>query len=253
MILGLAATLPSALFHGLTAQGVSPAVATRVSHLPPVGSLFAAFLGYNPMQHAARPGHALAPAPRHGGLPDQPLVLPAPHLARLLRRADRGLRLRRGGLHPGRLRLAAPRRQVPLRRAGHGHPGEHRATPRTSMTGCRPRRRWPRPSRCWWTEMAREHRHATNDAADDADRRADTRRRHPHQRRRHPGRASRRARCATTRSSGCSRPSLYTAGGERRYTLDDLAAPRAHPGAARGPRHEPRRDPRVPRSRDPAR
>jgi MFS family permease len=50
MILGLAATLPSALYHGLTAQGVSPAVATRVSHLPPVGSLFAAFLGYNPMQ-----------------------------------------------------------------------------------------------------------------------------------------------------------------------------------------------------------
>jgi len=36
---------------------VSPALATRVSHLPPVGSLFAAFLGYNPMQvllgHAA--------------------------------------------------------------------------------------------------------------------------------------------------------------------------------------------------------
>ncbi len=50
MILGLAATLPSALFHGLTAQGVSTAVATRVSHLPPVGSLFAAFLGYNPIQ-----------------------------------------------------------------------------------------------------------------------------------------------------------------------------------------------------------
>ena len=34
MILGLAATLPGALYHGLTAQGVSPAVATRVSHLP---------------------------------------------------------------------------------------------------------------------------------------------------------------------------------------------------------------------------
>ncbi|MFZ0251070.1 MAG: MFS transporter [Acidimicrobiales bacterium] len=50
MILGLAATLPSSLYHGLVAQGVSPAVATRVSHLPPVGSLFAAFLGYNPMQ-----------------------------------------------------------------------------------------------------------------------------------------------------------------------------------------------------------
>ena len=50
MILGLASTLPSALFHGLTAQGVSAGVATRVSHLPPVGSLFAAFLGYNPIQ-----------------------------------------------------------------------------------------------------------------------------------------------------------------------------------------------------------
>jgi MFS family permease len=49
MILGLAATLPSALLHGLTAQGVSAVTATRVSHLPPVGSLFAAFLGYNPM------------------------------------------------------------------------------------------------------------------------------------------------------------------------------------------------------------
>jgi MFS family permease len=50
MILGLAATLPSSLYHGLIAQGVSPSVATRASHLPPVGSLFAAFLGYNPMQ-----------------------------------------------------------------------------------------------------------------------------------------------------------------------------------------------------------
>jgi MFS family permease len=50
MILGLAATLPSALYHGLITQGVSHSVALRVSHLPPVGSLFAAFLGYNPMQ-----------------------------------------------------------------------------------------------------------------------------------------------------------------------------------------------------------
>jgi MFS family permease len=50
MILGLAATLPSTLYHGLITQGVSHSVALRVSHLPPVGSLFAAFLGYNPMQ-----------------------------------------------------------------------------------------------------------------------------------------------------------------------------------------------------------
>jgi MFS family permease len=50
MILGLAATLPSDLYHGLVAQGVGRATALRVSHLPPVGSLFAAFLGYNPMK-----------------------------------------------------------------------------------------------------------------------------------------------------------------------------------------------------------
>jgi len=50
MILGLASTLPAALYHGLVNQGVSPDVATRISHLPPVGSLFASFLGYNPMQ-----------------------------------------------------------------------------------------------------------------------------------------------------------------------------------------------------------
>jgi MFS family permease len=67
MILGLAATLPSALFHGLTAQGVSPAVATRVSHLPPVGSLFAAFLGYNPIQTLLGPTQLshLSPATAH--------------------------------------------------------------------------------------------------------------------------------------------------------------------------------------------
>jgi MFS family permease len=50
MILGLASTLPSALYHGLVIRGVSASTALRVSHLPPVGSLFAAFLGYNPMK-----------------------------------------------------------------------------------------------------------------------------------------------------------------------------------------------------------
>ncbi|MEN0012139.1 MAG: MFS transporter [Solirubrobacteraceae bacterium] len=51
MIIGLAANLPSALHDGLIAHGVSQADATRVSQLPPVASLFAAFLGYNPMEH----------------------------------------------------------------------------------------------------------------------------------------------------------------------------------------------------------
>jgi MFS family permease len=50
MILGLSTSLPSALYHGLMAHGVPAATASKVSHLPPVGSLFAAFLGYNPIQ-----------------------------------------------------------------------------------------------------------------------------------------------------------------------------------------------------------
>jgi MFS family permease len=49
MVLGLASRLPSTLQRGLVAQGVSPSVAHHVAGLPPVGTLFAAFLGYNPM------------------------------------------------------------------------------------------------------------------------------------------------------------------------------------------------------------
>ena len=48
--LGLVATLPGHLFHGLVAEGVPKAAAAQVSHLPPIGSLFAAFLGYNPIR-----------------------------------------------------------------------------------------------------------------------------------------------------------------------------------------------------------
>jgi MFS family permease len=49
MIAGLATTLPNALLAGLKAHGVSTAVAQGAANLPPVGSLFAAFLGYNPI------------------------------------------------------------------------------------------------------------------------------------------------------------------------------------------------------------
>jgi MFS family permease len=67
MIVGLASTLPSALQHGLAAHGVPSAAATRASHLPPVASLFAAFLGYNPVQRLLGPHalHALPPAQAH--------------------------------------------------------------------------------------------------------------------------------------------------------------------------------------------
>jgi EmrB/QacA subfamily drug resistance transporter len=57
--LGLASQLPHALFGGLTAQGVPAAAAHRISTLPPIGSLFAAFLGMNPIQQLLGP-HVLA-------------------------------------------------------------------------------------------------------------------------------------------------------------------------------------------------
>jgi MFS family permease len=51
MIAGLAATLPHTLTSGLRSQGVPAAVASHVAHLPPVSTMFAALLGYNPIQH----------------------------------------------------------------------------------------------------------------------------------------------------------------------------------------------------------
>jgi MFS family permease len=59
MIIGLSATLPTTLSAGLQQHGVDPATAHSVGHLPPVSILFAAFLGYNPIQHLVGP-HALA-------------------------------------------------------------------------------------------------------------------------------------------------------------------------------------------------
>jgi MFS family permease len=65
IILGLASSLPTTLSHGLIAQGVPPADAARVAALPPVSIMFAALLGYNPVQsllgHVVDrlpPGHA---------------------------------------------------------------------------------------------------------------------------------------------------------------------------------------------------
>jgi len=55
MVAGLANKLPSSMFAGLTAQGVPASAATSVAHLPPIGVLFAAFLGYNPMQSLLGP------------------------------------------------------------------------------------------------------------------------------------------------------------------------------------------------------
>ncbi len=50
MVLGLAASLPHSMSANLQANGVPPAIAAKTANLPPVGSLFSAFLGYNPME-----------------------------------------------------------------------------------------------------------------------------------------------------------------------------------------------------------
>ena len=62
MIVGLAAGLPHTLQRGLVAHGVPAADAQRVSTLPPVATLFASFLGYNPMQTLLGP-HVLGALP----------------------------------------------------------------------------------------------------------------------------------------------------------------------------------------------
>ena len=57
--LGLVSSLPGHLYQGLVAQGVPAGVARHVAHLPPIGSLFAAFLGFNPIKTLV-PAHVLA-------------------------------------------------------------------------------------------------------------------------------------------------------------------------------------------------
>jgi len=67
MVLGLAGSLPAHLFGGLTAAGVPAARARAISRLPPVGTLFAAFLGYNPVAVLLGPTlhHLPAASARH--------------------------------------------------------------------------------------------------------------------------------------------------------------------------------------------
>ncbi|BBH65839.1 MFS transporter [Actinoplanes sp. OR16] len=64
MVAGLADSLPNSLDTGLTAQGVPADVAASAASIPPVGTLFAAFLGYNPIAELLGPDvlGALPPA-----------------------------------------------------------------------------------------------------------------------------------------------------------------------------------------------
>jgi MFS family permease len=63
MISGLASTLPRTLFSGLRSHGVPAAAAAHIAHLPPVSTMFAALLGYNPIAHLLAPDGTLARLP----------------------------------------------------------------------------------------------------------------------------------------------------------------------------------------------
>jgi MFS family permease len=65
MVIGLANTLPRTLTAGLTSQGVPLAQASTIAHLPPVSTVFAAMLGYNPVQNLLAPSGLLHTLPAH--------------------------------------------------------------------------------------------------------------------------------------------------------------------------------------------
>jgi MFS family permease len=64
LIVGLASSLPAAMSSGLQAHGLDASTAHRVAQAPPISILFAAFLGYNPIQHLVGP-HALGAVGPH--------------------------------------------------------------------------------------------------------------------------------------------------------------------------------------------
>lgn len=64
MIIGLASALPSSLQHGLEAHGVASGAAHHAGQTPPISVLFAAFLGYNPIEHLVGSGALEAVGPQ---------------------------------------------------------------------------------------------------------------------------------------------------------------------------------------------
>ncbi|MDX6428703.1 MAG: hypothetical protein QOE54_1069 [Streptosporangiaceae bacterium] len=65
MIAGLSGTLPKTLTSGLQSHGVPASAAAHVANLPPVSTLFAAFLGDNPIGHLLSTTGALGMLPAH--------------------------------------------------------------------------------------------------------------------------------------------------------------------------------------------
>jgi len=64
-VAGLASTLPRTLTAGLHGQGVPLDIASKVAHLPPVSTMFAALLGYNPIHNLLDPTGVLGKLSPH--------------------------------------------------------------------------------------------------------------------------------------------------------------------------------------------
>ncbi len=122
MIVGLSSSLPQTLSAGLEAHGVAAATAHRIGNLPPVSILFAAFLGYNPIEHLLGVAHARGALRARSRHAHRAVVLPAADLRAVPLGAPRRVRLRdlrlchrvRGSVLPGRWDVP------PRRRAGVG-------------------------------------------------------------------------------------------------------------------------------------
>ena len=152
MIAGLASTLPPHAHRGLHAHGVPLAAAGQVGHLPPVSTLFAALLGYNPIRNLLGPSKVLNTLPAHDtavltGRQFFPNLIAAPFhhgmvivfTAAVDHVAHRGVRVpaaRQAVLLPGQLPWRLGSR---VRRRGFGVPR------RGSGAG----RRWICPGRRW--------------------------------------------------------------------------------------------------------
>ena len=116
MIAGVASALPHTLTSGLRAQGVPLSVATQVSHLPPVSTLFSALLGFNPVQNLLAPSGVLGQAPRaqcRG--PDRQAVFPGADLGAVPSGPGHRVHRRRDHVGARRAGLAAARQAVLLR------------------------------------------------------------------------------------------------------------------------------------------
>ena len=149
LVLGLNAKVPSAMHQGLLAHGVPAATATQLSHLPPLGYMFAAFLGINPLKSLLGPKVLVPSHARAGRHHHRPLLLPPPHRPAVQGCPAPHPRLRGGHERDRSDRLGASRREIHPRRRGVDCPEGRPPPPRPRLQDP-PWWRWqccPRPAR----------------------------------------------------------------------------------------------------------